>query len=153
MTRHRHRITLITAAALLIGPVVTGCGPGWTDQDPGTVGDLKIEIPKSATSFGSEMGTGQDRVHFLMPSNEWRDYVEHYYPGKKLDEQPVRENDGSASPLCFAVLRSGTKLSELTVDDRIQYRNTNKHVFRMVSVTPDCQPGKAYVQWILGRPN
>ena len=151
MIRHRHRITLITAAGLL-ACVASGCGPGWTDQDPGIVGDLKVDIPQSATYFTGEMGNEIDSVHFLMPNDQWRDYVAHYYPGKTLREHAARENDGSASPLCFAVLRTGTKLSSQMVGDDIQYRNTNKHAFRMVSVTPDCQPGKAYVQWILGRP-
>lgn len=144
-TRRTPRIILASAIFAL-----TGClGPGYTDKDPGIVGDLKIEIPKSATSLLPETNS----VAFLMPNDQWRDYVAKYYPDKQLSQSPAnKETDGSVPPMCIPAFRSGTKLTSWTTGAKIQYRNTDKSAIRGVVVTPDCEPGKAYVQWSLGSP-
>lgn len=87
-----------------------------------------------------------------MPNDEWRDYVAKYYPGKTLTPRPARELDGTAPISCYPALRSGVKLTKWTTGDDIQFRKTDKHAYRFVGVTPDCEPGKAFVQWRLGDP-
>ena len=139
----------ISAALVAIAAMLAGCtpGPGWTDKDPGIVGDLKIDIPETATNIVGKTGSGVD---FLMPNDQWRDYVAKSYPEKQLSRTPlVKETDGSVPAMCLPAFRSGTKLEQWSTTDRIQFRDTDKSKIRGVTVTPDCEPGKTYVQWIL----
>jgi hypothetical protein len=144
------RMTPIALATAIFTSLTVGCiGPGFSDKDPGIVGDLKIEIPKTATSFLPETNS----VAFLMPNDQWRDYVAKYYPDKQLSQSPAsKETDGGVPPMCIPAFRSGTKLTSWTTGAKIQYRNTDKYAVRGVVVTPDCEPGKAYVQWSLSNP-
>ncbi|TDH57590.1 hypothetical protein E2F47_02020 [Mycobacterium eburneum] len=140
----------LAVATIGIPLVSTACiGPGWTDHDDDIVSELKIEIPKSATNIVGHAGKGID---FLIPNTEWRAYVAKYYPGKTLSQRPSKEIDGSVPAECIPAFRSGTELSHWITGEDIQYRNTNNHVYRFVRVTPDCEPGKAFVQWRLGEP-
>lgn len=45
--------------------------------------------------------------------------------------------------------RSGVKLTTWVTGDDIEYRDTGSHKRRSVFVTPDCEPCRAYVQWML----
>lgn len=141
---------LLVAAVACTLTVLTGCTPGggWTDNDPGIVGDLKIEIPKDATNI---VGSTDHGVKFLMPNDQWRGYVAKYYPGKTLSQFPIAsELDGSVPAMCIPAFRSGTKLTAWVAAGEIQYRNTDQQTDRTVRVVPDCEPNKAYVQWMLG---
>ena len=150
MTNHRRLLMSgISAASVLL--MTTGCfiGPGQTDEGTDIVSILKIEIPDSATKIVGHTDSGVD---FLMPNDEWRDYIETYYPDKKLTPRPAKEIDGSAPIACYPAFRAGMKLTNWTTGADIQYRDTDKNSYRFVSVTPDCEPGKAYVRWMLGDP-
>ncbi|TDH56697.1 hypothetical protein E2F47_06090 [Mycobacterium eburneum] len=149
MSTHRLHQRIFLAVVTIGFPLVgTACiGPGWTDKDLGTVAELKIEIPKSATNIVGHTGKGVD---FLMPNDQWRDYVAKYYPGTTFTRFPAnKETDGSVPLMCIPAFRSGVKLVKLVTGDDIQYRKTKDKVHRTVIVTPDCEPGKAYLQWRL----
>ncbi|OBB88655.1 hypothetical protein A5779_00080 [Mycolicibacterium peregrinum] len=135
----------VTAAVLLF---VTGCfvGPGQTDEGTDTVSLLKIEIPDSATNIVGHTDRGVD---FLMPNDEWRAYLATYYPDKQLEHLPPLTRYETPA-MCLPALRAGVKLSRWTIGEYIQWRNTDKQRLRGVVITPDCEPGKAYVQWVLG---
>ncbi|ORB58659.1 hypothetical protein BST43_09665 [Mycobacteroides saopaulense] len=147
-TRLNTRTQLLAAVTALA--VLSGCTPGGgqTDSDPGIVGDLKIEIPKSATNIVGHTDSGVD---FLIPNDQWRDYATKYYPGKALSERPSKEVDGSVPAMCIPAFRAGTKLSHWIAGENIQSRD-NRLEYRFISVTPDCEPGKAFVQWRLSDP-
>ncbi|WP_234824541.1 hypothetical protein [Mycobacteroides abscessus] len=149
-TQHIARGRILAVAVACTLSVLTGCTPGggWTDKDPGIVGDLKIEIPKDATNIVGHTDSGVD---FLMPNDQWRDYAAKYYPGKPLSERPSKEVDGSVPAMCIPAFRSGVKLSHWIAGENIQSRNDTL-AYRFISVTPDCEPNKAFVQWRLSGP-
>lgn len=145
------RLLLSAASAFSVLLATTSCfiGPGQTDEGTDTVSLLKIEIPDSATDIVGHTHSGVD---FLMPNDQWRDYIAAYYPDKKLTPRTAKEIDGSAPIACYPALRDGAKLMNWTTGGNIQYRNTEKNRYRFVSATPDCEPGKTYVRWGLGDP-
>lgn len=137
-------------AAMAALGFLTGCTPGggWTDNASSIVDELKIEIPQSATNIVGHTDSGVD---FLMPNDQWRDYAAKYFPGKQLSERPSKELDGSVPAMCIPAFRSGTKLSHWIAGENIQ-SGTNRLEYRFISVTPECEPGKAFVQWRLSAP-
>lgn len=150
MTRQLFPKVLVSVAmTALVLLFATGCfiGPGQTDEGTDTVSLLKIDIPASATNIVGHTDRGVD---FLMPNDEWRTYLATYYPDTQLKQLPSRELDGSVPAMCIPAFRAGVKLSRWTTGEYIQWRDTNKQRLRGVVVTPDCEPGKAYVQWVLG---
>ncbi len=150
MIRLRHPIlgSLHAVSVLLL---TTSCfvGPGQTDKGSDIVSLLKIRIPQSATDIVGHTDSGID---FFMPNDEWRDYIAGYYPDAVLTPRPSKERDGSAPIVCYPSLRSGAELTNWTTGDDIQYRDTDYSVYRFVSITPDCAPGKAYIRWSLDDP-
>lgn len=121
-------------------------GPGQTDEGSDIVSQLHITFPASATNIvGAEHS-----VSFLMPNDQWRAYVAGYYPDTPLRPFPVKELN---APLeCIPAVRAGVKLVIWSAGDDIPYKDTDQTMFRSISVTPDCEPGEAHVEWMLDLP-
>ncbi len=145
MTIRRHISCTASVCALLL----SACGPGFTDKDNSPVAALKIEVPESAKPLGGYLDPY--RVEFLIPNDQWRGYVDKYYPGKTLSEFSSKTEYEYPS-VCIAAFRSGAQLVKWVTSDEIQYLDTDQTAHRSVSVIPDCEPGKAYVRWSLGDP-
>ncbi|SHS97040.1 Uncharacterised protein [Mycobacteroides abscessus subsp. abscessus] len=145
--------------ARLIGILATcvlllcGCGTGWTDHkegnDPMSAKDaLKVEVPASASSVIAEIDPY--RIQFLMPNDQWRDYASKY-PLDQFEEVPY-PTEYVVPAMCLPVARTGVKLTSWIAGDLIQYLDTGQRAHRSITVTPDCESGKAYVQWGLNTP-
>lgn len=137
------RIVMITAVLL----PASGCflGPGQTDQGSDIVSQLQIEIPESATDITGNTDTGVD---FLMPNSEWREYVAEYYPNATMSEFPPLTLY-ETPVLCRAALNTGVNLAQYVTGDDITVGRSKHTMRRAVLVTPNCQDGKALVQWVL----
>lgn len=146
MTATRSRTLRTTATIAAAAALTAGCfiGPGQTDQGTDIVSLLKIEIPASATNIVGH--TESTRVDFLIPNDQWRDYIHTYYPDKQLTQFPPR-TEYETPAICIPAYRAGVKLIEWSTGQRIQYRNTDRQVLRGVVVIPNCEPGKTYISW------
>lgn len=153
MTNDQRPLALITAATVLSALSSAACGPGGTDQNSALVSDLKIKIPESATDINADTSALQSNLHFLLPNDQWRPYAATYYPGETPTQRPLAELTDSAPPPCFPSQRNDAALITRTISDIIQFRNTNMHARRVITIIPDCQPGRTYVQWSLSRPS
>lgn len=145
-------VVLVTVAVMLCAFFGTGCGHSDTDQNSALVSDLKIEIPESATNISADRGAMSNDLHFLLPNDEWRRYLATYYPNNTPAQNPFVEPHDNAPAPCFPTQDDGAALVAWTISDDIQFRNTNKHARRVITLIPDCQPGKTYVKWSLSRP-
>ncbi|OHU32322.1 hypothetical protein [Mycobacteroides chelonae] len=140
------RIGILAACLFLLG----GCGNSWTDRkegnDPMSARDaLKVEVPGSASSVIAEIDPY--RVQFLIPNDQWRDYASKY-PLDQFEEFPY-PSEYVVPAMCLPVARTGVKLTSWIAGDEILYLDTDKRAHRSMTVTPDCELGKAYVQWSL----
>ncbi|SHQ64410.1 Uncharacterised protein [Mycobacteroides abscessus subsp. abscessus] len=145
MTLRRHISYTASVCALLL----SACGPGFTDKDNSPAAALKIEVPESAKPLGGYLDPY--RVEFLMPNDQWRSYVDKYYPGKTLSEF-TSKTEYEYPSVCIAAFRSGVHLVKWVTSDEIQYLDTDQTAHRSVSAIPDCEQGKAYVRWSLDKP-
>lgn len=145
MTTPRRLSLAVIACALLL----SGCvGPGITDKDDSPNAALRIEVPQSARPLGGYVDPV--RVEFLMPNDQWREYVAKYSLSP-LEQSPYISPSVVPS-WCMPAARAGTTLTRWVAGGDIQYLDTDLHAYRSVSVTPDCEPGNAYVIWVLGKP-
>lgn len=137
---------MVTSCALLF---VSGCvEPAITDKDASPNVALRIDVPESARPLGGYVDPY--RVEFLMPNDKWREYVAKYSLSP-LEQSPYISQ--SVVPVwCVPAARAGVQLTRWVAGGDIQYFDTGMHAYRSVSVTPDCEPGNAYVIWVLGKP-
>lgn len=142
----RGRSILTAVAALAVTMLVTAQGcQDYKQFNP--QGALRIEIPDSATEV--QKLVDPDRVQFLMPNDQWRDYVQGYFPGRDLTSEAITsELHGEVPPLCIQAFRDGHPLSSRSASDEIRWFDTDLRYRRGVSVVPECEPGQAYITWI-----
>ncbi|WP_083336086.1 hypothetical protein [Mycobacteroides saopaulense] len=138
---------LTTAMFISAALFVAGCvGPGLTDEGTDEVSLMKIEIPKSATN---EVGSVNPyKVRFLMPNDEWRDYLAKYALKPELSKLKYT-TEYEVPPDCIPAFRTKGNLEHWTAGGNIKWRKTDRDAYRFVSVIPDCEPGRAMLLWQL----
>lgn len=118
---------------------------------------LKVSVPASATDVAKGLGSGNDgyayKIDFLMPNDEWRDYLTTYYPNSIRQSTLARNNEGLIPAACTRAFRDGVTFRAWVAEDTIPYFNSDKSSTRHVSVLTDCKPNLALVQWRLYDPS
>lgn len=118
---------------------------------------LQVSVPDSATEVSKGLGSGSQgyayKVEFLIPNDQWRDYVQSYYPDGVQESRIARTNVGLVPWQCKQAFRDGTSFRGWVAEDQIPYFDSTDTATRHLSVLTDCQPGHTLVQWRLYDPN
>lgn len=116
---------------------------------------LKVAVPASATDVTKGLGGGTESyaysIDFLMPNDQWRNYLQRYYPNG-IQQSPLTYTPGTVPAECVQAFRGGVKLQAWVAGDDIPYFDSGTPARRHVSAIPDCKPGQVFVQWRLEHP-
>lgn len=141
----------IIGLALVLTAVATGCGFGLnrhTEDPEQAAAILNVSVPQSASDISSytdssAQGNCTD-LSFLLPTNQWQDYVENYFREQLRPSAAEGYSCDDPRPPCKS--RPAGKVSEhLKGEDTIRVDNSSQ--YRALLVIAECFPGQTLISW------